>query len=98
MVEAQLLTTVVGSYPQPDWLVDREALLNSRVPRIRVSNIWRIPATYLEEAQDDATRVAIGDFERAGVDLSPMGKSGARVIQTALPPHWKGSILSGQDK
>ncbi len=74
MATTRLLTTVVGSYPQPDWLVDREALLQNRVPRIRVSDIWRIPADHLEAAQDDATRVAIGDLERAGVDIITDGE------------------------
>src|SRR5688572_2353575 len=74
MSETRLLTTVVGSYPQPDWLVDREALLHNRVPRIRASDIWRIPAAHLEEAQDDATRVAIRDLEQAGVDIITDGE------------------------
>ncbi|ETW98228.1 MAG: 5-methyltetrahydropteroyltriglutamate--homocysteine methyltransferase [Candidatus Entotheonella factor] len=74
MSETRLLTTVVGSYPQPDWLVDREALLHNRVPRIRVSDIWRIPQAHLEAAQDDATRVAIRDLEQAGVDIITDGE------------------------
>lgn len=74
MSAMRLLTTVVGSYPQPDWLVDREALRHNRVPRVRVSDIWRIPAAYLEEAQDDATRVAIRDLEQAGVDIITDGE------------------------
>ncbi len=74
MSEARLLTTVVGSYPQPDWLVDRQALLQNRVPRVRVSDIWRIPEAHLEEAQDDVTRVAIRDLERAGVDIITDGE------------------------
>ncbi len=74
MSETRLLTTVVGSYPQPDWLVDHEALLKSRVPRVRLANFWRIPAAHLEGAQDDATRVAIRDLERAGVDIITDGE------------------------
>ena len=54
-----LLTTVVGSYPQPEWLIDRAALAGGAVPRIRASGLWRIPDQHLEEAQDDATLVAI---------------------------------------
>ena len=68
-----LPTTVVGSYPQPDWLVDR-ALLSKVVPRIRMSEIWRIPAPFLEQAQDDATIVAIRDMERAGIDIITDGE------------------------
>src|SRR5260221_14170404 len=64
-----LLTTVVGSYPQPDWLVDR-ALLGSRLPpRTRAPEIWRGPAEHLQEGQDDATLVAIRHLERAGIDI-----------------------------
>ncbi len=74
MSETRLLTTVVGSYPQPDWLVDHEALLKSRVPRVRLANFWRIPGEHLEAAQDDATRVAIRDLERAGVDIITDGE------------------------
>src|SRR5215831_6630032 len=63
-----LPTTVVGSYPQPDWLVDR-AMLSKVVPRTRMHEMWRLPAEHLEQAQDDATVVAIRDMERAGVDI-----------------------------
>jgi 5-methyltetrahydropteroyltriglutamate--homocysteine methyltransferase len=68
-----LPTTVVGSYPQPGWLVDR-AMLSKSVPRIRMQGIWRIPKPQLEEAQDDATLVAIRDLERAGVDIITDGE------------------------
>jgi 5-methyltetrahydropteroyltriglutamate--homocysteine methyltransferase len=69
-----LSTTVVGSYPQPDWLIDREALGSHSVPRVRASHAWRIPAAHLEEAQDDATLVAIRDMERAGIDTITDGE------------------------
>lgn len=70
-----LLTTVVGSYPQPEWLIDRQALLDhGGPPRIRAAGLWRIPEERLEEAQDDATRVAISDMERAGVDIITDGE------------------------
>ncbi|MBM3644788.1 MAG: 5-methyltetrahydropteroyltriglutamate--homocysteine methyltransferase [Alphaproteobacteria bacterium] len=68
-----LPTTVVGSYPQPDWLVDR-ALLARGVPRVRLAELWRVPAERLEEAQDDATRLAIADMERAGIDIVTDGE------------------------
>ena len=74
MAEARLLTTVVGSYPQPQWLVNHDALLTSRVPRVRLPNMWRIPEEYLEQAQDDATLVAIRDMERAGLDIISDGE------------------------
>ena len=68
-----LPTTVVGSYPQPDWLVDR-ALLSKGVPRVRLQTMWRIPEPLLMEAQDDATIVAIRDMERAGIDIVSDGE------------------------
>ena len=67
-------TTVVGSYPQPDWLVDREQLRSRLPPRVRAREIWRVPEPFLEQAQDDATRLAIGDMERAGVDIITDGE------------------------
>jgi 5-methyltetrahydropteroyltriglutamate--homocysteine methyltransferase len=72
---AQMLlpTMVVGSYPQPDWLIDREKL-STFVPRTRVPELWRIPERWLEQAQDDATIVAIRDMERAGVDIISDGE------------------------
>ena len=68
-----LPTTVVGSYPQPEWLVDR-AMLSKVVPRTRLHAMWRLPAEHLEEAQDDATIVAIRDMERAGIDIVTDGE------------------------
>src|SRR5215218_4658292 len=69
-----LPTTVIGSYPQPDWLVDR-AMLGSRLPpRVRAREIWRVAPEFLEEAQDDATRVAIRELERAGLDTITDGE------------------------
>jgi 5-methyltetrahydropteroyltriglutamate--homocysteine methyltransferase len=70
---AILQTTVVGSYPQPDWLVDR-ALLAKGVPRTRARELWRVPEPYLEQAQDDATLLAIRDMERAGIDIITDGE------------------------
>jgi len=70
----QLLTAVVGSYPQPDWLIDRALLTKMMAPRVRVHEVWRIPPERLEQAQDDATLVAIRDQERAGVDIITDGE------------------------
>lgn len=69
-----LPTTVVGSYPQPDWLVDRQMLGSRLPPRTRATEIWRVAAEHLEQAQDDATLVAIRDLERAGVDIITDGE------------------------
>ncbi len=72
MAQHLLPTTVVGSYPQPDWLVNRE-MLSKTVPRVRM-DIWRVPEAWLEQAQDDATIVAIRDMERAGIDIITDGE------------------------
>src|SRR6266702_2185619 len=70
----RLLTTVVGSYPQPEWLVDRKNLQNRLPPRVRAREIWRIPEPLLQQAQDDATLLAIRDMERAGIDIISDGE------------------------
>jgi 5-methyltetrahydropteroyltriglutamate--homocysteine methyltransferase len=69
-----LVTTVVGSYPQPGWLIDRERLGERLPPRVRARELWRVPEPFLEEAQDDATRLAVQDMERAGIDLVTDGE------------------------
>lgn len=74
MSKILLPTSLVGSYPQPDWLIDR-AQLSHRLPaRVRATDLWRIPPEYLEEAQDDATVVAIRAQERAGLDIVTDGE------------------------
>jgi 5-methyltetrahydropteroyltriglutamate--homocysteine methyltransferase len=65
----KLPTTIVGSYPQPDWLIDRERLKSRLPPRVRAADLWRVPAAMLAQAQDDATITALGDQERAGIDI-----------------------------
>jgi 5-methyltetrahydropteroyltriglutamate--homocysteine methyltransferase len=67
-------TTVVGSYPQPDWLIDRQRLGDRLPPRVRARELWRVSEPFLEEAQDDATRLAVQDMERAGVDVITDGE------------------------
>jgi len=69
-----LVTTVVGSYPQPSWLIDRERLGERLPPRVRARELWRVPDPYLAEAQDDATRLAVRDLELAGVDVVTDGE------------------------
>ena len=69
-----VLTTVIGSYPQPDWLIDRERLRGSLPPRVRMRELWRVEEPYLAQAQDDATALAIRDQERAGVDIVSDGE------------------------
>ncbi|MDE0943638.1 MAG: 5-methyltetrahydropteroyltriglutamate--homocysteine methyltransferase [Alphaproteobacteria bacterium] len=67
-------TTLVGSYPQPAWLVDKAILLGKGPPRIRMRDVWRPPVELLEEAQDDATLTALHDQERAGIDIVSDGE------------------------
>ena len=67
-------TTVVGSYPQPDWLIDRAALEKHGVPRVHAHEIWRIPPEWLRGAQDDATILAINEMERIGIDIVSDGE------------------------
>lgn len=74
MLDTLLPTTVVGSYPQPSWLVNREELISHMVPRVRVPEMWRIPEPFLEQAQDDATIIALRDMERAGIDVVTDGE------------------------
>ncbi len=69
-----LPTSLVGSYPQPDWLLDRNNLRGRFPPRVRAKELWRVDAKFLEEAQDDATLVAIRDQERAGLDIVTDGE------------------------
>lgn len=70
MVKLPLLpTTIVGSYPQPEWLIDRERLKKSLPPRVRAKELWRIDEAWLPDAQEAATLVAIRDQELAGIDL-----------------------------
>ena len=74
MTEKRLTTAVIGSYPQPPWLVDHEVLKQKIVPRTRAKDIWRIPEPLLREAQKDATLLAIRDQEKAGIDVITDGE------------------------
>jgi 5-methyltetrahydropteroyltriglutamate--homocysteine methyltransferase len=69
-----LPTSLVGSYPQPDWLIDREKLSHQMPPRVRAASLWRIAPEWLEQAQDDATLLAIRAQERAGLDILTDGE------------------------
>jgi 5-methyltetrahydropteroyltriglutamate--homocysteine methyltransferase len=85
-------TTVIGSYPQPDWLIDRSALEHHGVPRVHAREIWRIPEAQLREAQDDATIVAIREMERAGIDIVSDGE-----IRRESYSNYFGLALEGLD-
>jgi 5-methyltetrahydropteroyltriglutamate--homocysteine methyltransferase len=67
-------TTLVGSYPQPDWLIDREKLAGRFPPSVRARELWRIPEQWLAQAQDDATVLAIKAQEQAGLDIITDGE------------------------
>jgi 5-methyltetrahydropteroyltriglutamate--homocysteine methyltransferase len=69
-----LPTSLVGSYAQPDWLIDRKKLAGRFPPRVRAKELWRVAPEWLEEAQDDATLLAIRDQERAGLDIITDGE------------------------
>ena len=74
MMHQALITTVVGSYPQPDWLVDREGLAQRLPPRVRAGELWRVPQEFLEQAWNDATLLAVRGMEMAGVDIISDGE------------------------
>jgi 5-methyltetrahydropteroyltriglutamate--homocysteine methyltransferase len=69
-----LPTMIVGSLPQPDWLIDRERLGHAFPPRVRARELWRVPPRFLQEAQDDATLAAIRAQEEAGLDIVTDGE------------------------
>src|SRR6059036_1663998 len=68
-------TTLVGSYPQPEWLIDRRKLADRFPPRVRARELWRVPEPWLEEAQNDATLLAIRAQEEAGLDIITDGET-----------------------
>ena len=67
-------TTLVGSYPQPDWLIDRDKLAQRFPPRLRAKELWRVAEPWLAQAQDDATVLAIRAQEAAGLDIITDGE------------------------
>jgi 5-methyltetrahydropteroyltriglutamate--homocysteine methyltransferase len=69
-----LPTSLVGSYPQPDWLIDRDKLSHQMPPRVRAASLWRVAPEWLDQAQDDATLLAIRAQERAGLDILTDGE------------------------
>src|ERR1700722_15538177 len=73
-MDTVLPTTLVGSYPQPDWLIDRAKLAIRFPPRVRARELWRVAPEWLEQAHDDATLLAIRDQERAGLDILTDGE------------------------
>src|SRR5947208_11346224 len=74
MTRVLLPTSLVGSYAQPHWLIDRKKLAGRFPPRVRARELWRVAPEFLEEAQNDATLLAIRDQERAGLDIITDGE------------------------
>jgi 5-methyltetrahydropteroyltriglutamate--homocysteine methyltransferase len=77
-------TSLVGSYPQPDWLIDRERLAGRFPPRVRARELWRVDPAYLDQAQRDATRLAISDQEEAGLNIITDGEIGRESYSNAF--------------
>src|SRR5438309_6254336 len=85
-----LPTTLVGSYPQPEWLIDRKNLAGRLPPRVRARELRRVAPEWLEAAQDDATLIAIRDQERAGLDIiTDTERCAGRVTRTGLRRRWR---------
>src|SRR5215472_10036171 len=87
-----LPTSLVGSLPQPDWLVNREMLASNTPPRVRMRDLWRVAPEWLDQAQDDATLIAIHDQERAGLDILTDGEMRRESYSNRF-----GTALSGLD-
>lgn len=84
MPEPLFPTSLVGSYPQPDWLIDRERLAGRFPPRVRATELWRVDPAYLEQAQHDAVRLAIADQRAAGLDILTDGEAGRESYSNAF--------------
>jgi hypothetical protein len=96
MRDVLLPTSLVGSYAQPDWLIDRQKLAGRFPPRVRAWELWRVDPKFLEEAQDDATVLAIRDQERAGLDIITDGEQRRETTLIASLLRSRGSISTIQ--
>jgi 5-methyltetrahydropteroyltriglutamate--homocysteine methyltransferase len=85
-------TSLVGSYPQPDWLIDRERLAGRFPPRVRARELWRVAPEYLDQAQRDAVLLAIGAQEAAGLDIITDGEANRESYSNAFA-----TVLDGVD-
>src|SRR5258708_8005893 len=86
-------TTLVGSYPQPEWLIDRQKLAGRFPPRVRAKELWRVPEAHLAEAQDDATVLAIRAQEQAGLDIITDGETRRENYSNRFPTALEGIDL-----
>src|SRR5918995_1574173 len=80
-----LPTTVIGSYPQPDWLIDREKLRGSLPPRVRARELWRVDEPFLAQAQDDATELAMDLAVAVNEEVRDLFAAGADIVQIDEP-------------
>src|SRR5258708_38109453 len=86
-------TTLVGSYPQPDWLIDRDKLGKRFPPRLRAKELWRIPDPWLAQAQEDATLLAIRAQEEAGIDIVTHGENRRESYSNRFPTALEGGDI-----
>src|SRR5438132_13382640 len=86
MPQNLLPTSLVGSYAQPDWLIDRQKLAGRFPPRVRARELWRVAPEFLDQAQDDATLLAIRDQERAGLDIITDGEMRCERYSNRIAP------------
>src|ERR1700689_1961142 len=93
MAAKLLPTTLVGSYAQPDWLIDRQKLAGRFPPRVRAKELWRVAPEFLDQAQDDATLLAIRDQERAGLDIITAGEIRREGYSNRFAPVLEGGDL-----
>jgi 5-methyltetrahydropteroyltriglutamate--homocysteine methyltransferase len=84
MANPLFLTSLVGSYPQPDWLIDRDRLAGRFPPRVRARELWRVDPAYLEQAKRDASRLAIADQRTAGLEIITDGETGRESYSNAF--------------
>ena len=89
-----LPTSLVGSYAQPEWLIDRKKLAGRFPPQVRAKELWRVAPELLDEAQDDATRIAILDQERAGLDIVTDGEMRRESYSNRFATALEGALIS----
>src|ERR1700737_4684991 len=93
MPQNLLPTSLVGSYAQPDWLIDRKKLAGRFPPRVRAKELWRVAPEFLDQAQEDATLLAIREQERAGLDIITDGEIRRESYSNRFPPALEGGAM-----
>jgi hypothetical protein len=91
-------TTLVGSYPQPEWLIDRERLAKQPPARVRAKDLWRVPEPFLAQAQDDASSSRFASKRMRVWTSSPTARSAARAIPIASQLRWRVSISTTRER